>query len=811
MKRIPFNDGWMFSQAGGLLSAMGGGAASKPVTLPHDAMIAGERRPDCADGPDTAWYAGATYVYTRQLEAPAEWASLPVLLELEGVCRNAMVFVDGQFAGKHPGAYTGFRVDIGRFLNYGGVSELRVEVKNGMGHTSRWYSGGGIYRPAWLLVGAENQIAPDGVRVETLQCDNALAAVSYAVTLERHAVGRRRLRARFTLMDESGCVAARDEQPVTLFGKERVVVRGRVDVPRPKLWSVDAPHLYTAAVELLDSETPLDTARLRTGLRTLAVSRARGLCVNGQPVKLRGACVHHDNGVLGAVSLKDAELRRARRLKAAGFNAIRSAHNPAAPALLEACDEVGLMVMDELFDCWNTSKREHDDSLFFDEWWRADMEAMVAKDVNHPCVVMYTVGNEIPETGTPGGAAQNRAMAEHFRKLDATRPVVNCVNGMFSVMPRMREILGEIVGGVERVPEDINAMMTLFDQHLGEVMRHRVVTEATEETFAGVDVCGYNYMDARYLPDGERYPNRIIVGSETNPDAIGRNWPLVCRLPYVLGDFCWTGWDYLGEAGVGKNDYELTYQMYGPWPWYLAHVGDLDICGNRRPQSYYREIVFGERQTPYIAVERPQHYQQPKYTTNWTWPDVVESWTWFGFEGKPTHVEVYADAEEVELLLNGEPLARAAVGAEMPYKALFDVAYQPGELTAVAYTGGVARGRASLTTAGKPARVRLTPEAEQAAADGQSLIYVNVELVDAEGRLVPCADMPVTLEVEGAGALVGYGSANPRSLETFQQRTRETYDGRALAVLRAGFVPGAATVRAVADGLTGDSIEVRFT
>lgn len=792
------------------ISGFSGGPAGAAVTLPHDAMITGDRSPDSPNGPDAAWYTGGTYVYQRRLEVPADWAGRPVLLELEGVCQHAMVFVDGQFAGKCPYAYTDFKVDVGPLLNYGGASVIRVEAKTGMQQTSRWYTGGGIYRPAWLLVGDETQIAADGVRVTTERCDDEHAVVGCTVALERCGAGRGQCRVRVTLTGEDGERAAWDEQPVTLFGAERVTVRSRMDVAHPKLWSVERPSLYTVTAVLLDGERELDRVTVRTGIRFVTVDRTHGMRVNGRPVKLRGGCVHHDNGILGAVSLKDAEVRKMRLMKQAGFNAIRCAHNPASPALLEACDEVGMLVMDELFDCWNTSKRDHDYSLFFNEWWRTDMEAMVAKDYNHPCVVMYTVGNEIPETGTPGGAAQNRAMADHFRALDPTRPIANCINGMFSVMPRMREILGEILGDEAKVPSDINAMMTALDAHIGQVMCHRVVTEATEETFAGADVCGYNYMDARYLPDGERYPNRIIVGSETNADKIGFNWPVICRLPYVLGDFCWTGWDYIGEAGVGKNDYELTYQMYGPWPWYLAHAGDLDICGNRRPQSYYREIVFGLRSAPYVAVERPEHYDQPRYVTNWTWPDVVESWTWPGFEGKPVHVEVYSAGDEVELLVNGVSAGRTAVGESMPCKALFSLPYQPGELTAVSYAGGAETGRMTLVTAGAPARVSLRAEREEAPADGMSLIYLDVEVTDREGRLVPCADLDVTLDVKGAGELAGFGSADPRSLEKFCQTTRRTFDGRALAVLRAKLEPGAVTAAASAPGVEGSAVTVNF-
>jgi beta-galactosidase len=412
------------------------------------------------------------------------------------------------------------------------------------------------------------------------------------------------------------------------------------------------------------------------------------------------------------------------------------------------------------------------------------------------------MGNEIPETGSAAGAAQSRAMLEKFHQLDQSRPIANCINGMFSVMPQMRTILAEVLDSqVGELPTDINELMSMFDANIGEIMKHPIVANATEETFAGVDVCGYNYMASRYEPDGTLYPNRVIVGSETNPDQIGYNWPVVSKLPYVIGDFCWTAWEYIGEAGVGKNDYDMTHAMYGPWPWFLAYCGDFDLCGNRRPQSFYREIVFGQRKQPYVCAERPEHYGQEKCVTNWTWPDVVESWTWPGFEGKHTHVEVYSDAQEVELILNGTSLGSQTVGETMPYKAIFDVEYQPGTLVAVAKNQGQEVSRMELTTCGKETGVSLTPEKDTIPADGMALTYINVELVDDTGALVPAAQADVTIQVEGPGVVAGFGSANPATEELFNSDTHSTFDGRALVILRATEKAGTVTITATAPGL----------
>lgn len=810
MKRIDLNQDWTLSRPGGIFDSFGVGPGGRTVHLPHDAMIEEDRRPGSANGPDGAWYDGGTYIYEKHLAVPADWAGRPIWLELEGVASNGAVFVDGQYAGKAPYTYTNTKLPISQLLNYGGESVIKIVAKTRMQQTSRWYVGSGVIRPVWLWVGSGACILPDGLRFTTDRLSGQEAAVTVTAEVTHTDLTRRTCRLQIEVKNPAGAVVAREDQPLTLFGQEHTTVTARFLIENPKKWNVDTPDLYTVTAILREESGELDRAEIRSGIRTVTVDQRHGLQINGETVKLRGGAVHHDNGILGGITLKDAELRRVRKMKEAGFNAIRSAHNPASRYLVEACDEVGMFLMDELFDVWNESKRDHDYSLYFQEWWQKDMESLVAKDYNHPSVILYTMGNEIPETGTPAGAAQNRRMANYFRALDPTRPIANCINGMFSVMPHMRTILAEVLGKeISELPTDINALMSMFDANVDEIMLSDIVADATEETFAGVDVCGYNYMASRYVLDGTKYPNRVIVGSETCPDKIGYNWPVVMAQDHVIGDFCWTGWDYIGEAGVGKNDYDLTHSMYGPWPWYVAYCGDHDLIGDRRPQSYYREIVFGLRTAPYLAVERPEHFGQPKWTTNWTWPDVIESWTWPGFEGKPTHVEVYSSSEEVELLVNGRSLGRKAVGEEMPCKAVFDVVYEPGELRAVSYRGGLETGRTALETTGPATEIGLVPSRAAAPADGHGLIYLEIELRDSQGILARATDVPVTLDISGNAALLGYGSADPKSMERFDSHTHRTYDGRALAVLSSG-IAGRVIITASTEGFRPGRCVIEF-
>ena len=809
MKRIDFNDNWCRE----ILLSFANNVAEKTVSgsfrLPEDAMISSPRSPESVNGPDCAWHTAETYTYLKQFEVPEDWRGRKIVLEFEGIFQNAFVFINDQFAGKYPNGYIGFKVPVHTLLDYGKTNYIKVTAKAGMQKTSRWYTGGGIYRPVWMLQGSTVHVHEDGIRVETLSIESEFASLRVRVPVCSLSSARERRVVQVHIKDKQGKLVGADCQPITLFGSETIIVTTRIDVPNARLWSIETPELYTAEVKILQGEIVEDEAAAQFGVRTLAVSRTNGLCINGKPIKLRGACIHHDNGPIGAISLKDAELRRIRKLKAAGFNAVRSAHNPASNYLLEACDEVGMLVMDELFDVWNESKRDHDYSLYFEEYWRNDIKQIVSKDFNHPCVVFYTIGNEIPETGTPWGASRNRAMTEVLRSEDPTRPVVNCLNGLFSIMPHIREIMAEIDQNSDQGPGDINTLMTTFDSRLDDVMCHQMVTDAIEETFAGVDVCGYNYMQARYVPDGARYPNRIIVGSETNPDKIGYNWPLICSLNYVLGDFCWTGWDYIGEAGVGKNDYNQTGQLYGPWPWYLAWCGDHDICGERRPQSYYRQIVYGLRSDPYLCVECPGHYGKPKNVSGWTWPDVLECWTWPGFEGKPIRIEVYSNGDQVKLLCNGKSVGTAMVGEEMPNKAVFHTRYQPGILTAISYHTGAETGRVSLHTVDQAEQICLRTEYEDIAAQPDHLIYIELILADQNGERTWSDDRLITIGVNGPAKLAGFASGDPQNLAPFDRNCRMTYNGMALVVLRTIGQVGEICVTATASGLKQGKILIQ--
>ena len=791
MRRTSFNGGWETRpHASFFLEMVGASSPWRQVTLPHDAALGRDRDP--AAHSTTGYVPGGAYEYRTTLHAPEEYRDQRVLLEFEGVYRTAMVYVNGALAGSWATGYTGFSVDLDDHLLFGADNEIRVVCRTH--EDSRWYSGAGIHRPVHLIVSPLTHIALDGVRVTTPDVDDEFATVEVATTVEHDGRGLTTLDLLTEIRDDDGTVVATATSPVTVLPGEPAVVRQRVLVPEPRLWSPDSPALYSAAVSLRNGDTEVDDDVVSFGVRTLSLDPVRGLRINGEPIKLRGACVHHDNGVLGAATIGRAEERRVQLLKAAGFNALRSAHNPMSRAMLDACDRYGMLVMDELTDMWTESKTDFDAALDFPEWWERDVEAMVRKDVNHPSVVLYSIGNEIPEVGRPHGAVWSRRLAEKVRSLDDTRFVTNGINAMLSV-------LGEAVTP-EAAEGGINTMLTDLGAFMDELSRSELVATRTAESYDVLDAAGMNYMDGRYEVDRQLFPRRVIVGSETFVNKIDQLWRLVLDNPHVIGDFTWTGWDYLGEAGVGRvttADDPTAGHFGAPYPWFLAHVGDIDITGHRRPASYYREIVFGLRSDPYLAVLRPERHGRELSRTPWAWSDTVASWAWSGADGNPVTVEVYSDADEVELLLDGTSLGTAKAGEANRYRAEFEVTYAPGELTAVSRSGGAETGRFSLRSATGPVTLTATTDRDVVRADDTDLAYVSLTLQDAEGVVALGVDREVTVTVEGPGVLQGFGSAAPATEESYLDDVHTTYDGRALAVVRPTG-PGSITLTASAPG-----------
>lgn len=765
---------------------------ARDITLPHDAMIEKPAHVDSLNGGNTGFRDGDIYTYVKMLHAPEEYKEKTVTLKFEGVYMNAFVYVNGQLAAKSPFGYTTFYAPLNDFLKYGEDNEIRVQVRAGAMTNSRWYSGAGIYRDVYFLESGLTHIVPEGVQVKTENADDAYATLRVATELENKTAVPQDLVIETVIKDNEENVVEKECTFATIFAGENRTLKQRIIVENPKLWSAENPKLYTfetKVYENTEAKELLDEAADTFGIRTLAVDAKRGFRVNGKSVNLRGGCIHHDSGLLGAATYEDAQYRQILKMKEAGFNAIRMSHHPMAPAMLRACDEIGMYVMDETFDMWNRLKSNYDYGLYFQEWWEKDVTAMVRKDYNHPSVVLYSVGNEIPEIGTDKGVQTCQEISDKIRSLDDTRYTLASINGVFAAGDAVDQIVADVAANLSaegKIDGNVNDFMSLMDEHMDEIVVHKTISERLEKACAGVDIAGYNYMTARYEQDGKAYPNRVIVGSETYPPEIARNWELVERLPHVIGDFTWTGWDYIGEAGVGIPAYKWGEGGFGAaFPAQLAYPGDFDITGFRRPASYYREAVFGLRKKPYIAVQNPTHYGEFLIKTPWVISDAAASWNWDGMEGKPAIVEVYAQGDEVELLLNGTSLGKKAAGKEAGFRTLFETTYEPGILTAISYENGHEIGRNELVTAGCERTLCVEKEEYVGLKNAkQELVYVQVEMRDQNGALAADDNQKITLSVDGEVEVLGFGSGNPKPNYNFNEGVTELFGGRAQIIVK---------------------------
>lgn len=778
MQITKWNEGWKFwadKDAFALVWNIPENA--RDITLPHDAMIENDAYAESPNMGNTGFRDGGNYTYVKLLDLDEADAARKHILRFDGIYSHALVYVNEQYAGGSANGYTTFYVDITPWLR-AGVNEIRVQARNAGMTNSRWYSGSGIYRDVWMMTSDATYIEPDMVRVTTESADDEMAVVSVSTTIINETLNARTLTLSTAIRDEDGEEAGSETTTFFMKASESRTITQRIIVREPKLWSEDTPYLYTCDALLEAGDEVVDDQICSFGIRTLSLDAARGLRVNGKTVKLRGACIHHDSGIIGAATYADALYRQIGILKEAGFNAVRISHHPAAPLLLDVCDEMGMYVMDEFSDMWSRAKNDLDYALDFEKNWETDVEYIVRKDYNHPSVVLYSVGNEIPEIGTDAGSVLCANISDKFHALDPTRFTTAGINGVFAAGDQMGRIMADLSRDMQAAGEiegNVNDFMTVMDTKMDQIVVHEAISERLEKACAPLDVAGYNYMTARYEPDSVNYPNRVMVGSETYPPEIARNWGIIKNLPATIGDFTWTGWDYIGEAGVGVPAYKFGEGGFGAqFPCQLAYCGDIDITGFRRPLSYYRQIVFGLRREPYIAVQDPNHYGETLIKTPWVMSDAVSTWSWNGFEGKPVIVEVYSDADEVELIINGESIGRKA---PEECRALFETEYQPGEVAAKAYTDGEETGCFALKTAGE--------SVIKASVDyaGEELAYVSVEISDADGNIATDRDVWFTANVDGAG-LAGTGSGDPKPTCNYNTGRARTWNGRAQLILK---------------------------
>ena len=788
----------------------------RTVDLPHDWSIEGRPEKDNPTGGGGGFFPAGIGWYRKTFSAPAGWRGKRVSIEFDGVYRDSTVYLNGHKLGTQPYGYTSFIFDLTSDLNFKGTNVLAVRADNSAQPNSRWYSGSGIYRHVRLVVADPTHVAHWGVFVTTPTVSDGSATVSIRTKVTNDSAKPSGVTIETKLYDRAGREAGTKESTLTIVPGQEMEAAQTITVSNPALWSPASPTLYRAISRIRKDGKVIDQVVTPFGIRSLSWSAEKGLLLNGKSIKLTGGSVHHDNGPLGAAAFDRAEERKVELLKAAGYNAVRTAHNPPSPGFLDACDRLGLLVLDEPFDTWKANKAKFDYGINFDEWWKRDVSALILRDRNHPSIVIWGIGNEIPELEVERGGKIGKELADQVRSLDTTRPLTLAFPGT-------------------------------------------TTTPNAEAVFSQLDITGYNYnILPTYATDHQQFPKRLMLTTESYPAKAFLLWQISQDNPYVLGDFTWTAMDYLGESGIGAWSYgtpeqaQMAEKMMGSmlntavvdklflamangidmmaavtqgtadpattaamaalfhgYPWHAAACGDLDLTGFRRPQSYYRDIVWNGGDRVYATVRLPEPEGKKIIAVGWATYPTLPTWTWPGQEGKDLQVEVYSGAEKVRLFLGDQLIGEKPTGRDQEFRATFSVPYKPGTLKAVGMRGDKPVAESILKTTGKATRLRVTADRTVVQADGQDLSYLVVEAVDSDGQFQSHADQEVQFSISGPGTIAAVGNGNGQDDASYQGGRRKLFEGRALVVVRTSSQNGSITVKARTPGLSDGSVTLQ--
>ena len=736
MRKVSLNQDWQLFRHGD--------GASFHVDIPNDALLLGKRTREGTS--KKGYYQNDSFTYTKTFRVEPKDKETKIYLEFEGVYTRATIYINGEKVGYHAYGYTPFIIDISEHVKLEEENLLQVDCSSG--DDSRWYSGAGIYRDVNLYYGEEKHFPLSGVQITTLEASKDQAKI------------------RLQSKGPKDCLTAY----AVYYGKALVATaQGEdtiIEINRPCLWNDAHPYLYRLEAYLIQDGRIVDTYITSFGIRQIELVPGKGLFVNGELTKLCGTCIHHDNGILGAASYPCVEKRKIAKLKEAGFNAIRIAHHPAGKAVLDACDCLGMYVINEAFDAWHQCKSKEDYALDFDEHWEEDITAMVESSFNHPCVLFYSLGNEIPDLAFSKGIKTLKMLNAKVKALDDSRFTLTAVNGLMEITQR-RQARNEI----GEPWQDINLIMSKVRDEFKSIHQSQEVDDILTEISTCVDIVGYNYMNERYALDAKLHPDRLIIGTETYPQESDDVYAYMESHSNVIGDFLWTGLDYLGEAGLGSIDYEHAPSncwVYGEYPYLTADCGDIDIILRRLPASYRHQIALKQRKEPYIAVYSPKATSQTPYPSLWAYDDVRHCYEYPGEEGKDIRVDVYSSNEEVSLYLNDKLLGTKPTKKNV---ASFVFPYVPGTLQAIDKEGNVS----TLATPGPEVGIRMDIERDE-------LTFVHLTLCDRQGNVHFNHDQRLHLDIVG-GKLLGFGNGNPKDEEGFLSSIHFTYQGEALAII----------------------------
>lgn len=714
----------------------------RTLCLPHDWSIEQKIDKEAPAGNDGGYYPTGIGWYRKNFILPTSYRKGDKLqLYFEGVYMNSSVYVNGKLVGGHPYGYTSFYCDITDAVLLGKNNVVVVRVDNAQQKNCRWYSGSGIYRHVKLICSPPVHIANWGVNIQTKQLSASQATVVVSAKVKNETSQSKTVYVEALLEEGKSHQSAKAKIPA---GGEMEFSQ-EITVDNPKLWDLEQPNLYQATVKVMEEGGKvIDETQQTFGIRELKFS-TDGFFLNGKKILLDGGCVHHDNGILGAAAFDKAEERKVRLMKEAGFNAIRTSHNLPSEAFLDACDRLGMLVIDEAFDGWREAKNKHDYSELFDKYWQQDVDAMVLRDRRHPSVISWSIGNEVIER----------------KKIEIVTTAHKLANEVHCYDDR-----------------PVTSALASWDKDW----------EIYDPLAAQLDVTGYNYMIHKSESDHQRVPGRIMWQTESYPRDAFRNWTKVNDNDYIIGDFVWTGIDYIGESGIGRwwYDGDVAGEHYHRplYPWHAAYCGDIDLTGWRKPISHYRSMLYNDTEKLYLAVKEPDGYKGKIKTGLWAvWP-TWESWNWPGHEGKDIEVEVYSKYPKVRLLLDDKVIAEKEVSRQSEFKAVFTLPYQPGILKAEALQDGKVVERRILATASEPVAIRAFVEDKQMKADGEDLAFVQVEVIDKEGRVCPNAAVKLQLGVTGPGTLAAAGNADIKDLDPYTDDKMTTWKGRGLIVVR---------------------------
>ena len=755
------------------------GQLGLPVTVkpqsaagkPH--IISGPFDSEAICGFSTGYTIGGTGWYRKHFLLPKNLSDKVVTIQFDGVYMNSDVWINGHHVGNHPYGYTAFGHDLSKYLNFGDIENvIAVEVKN-EGCNSRWYSGSGIYRHVYLETTDKLHIAHWGTFVTTTSADSLNARIEVKATVSNYTSQNADITLICYILNSNSEKISEKKLFTQVFKNVPSIITIPFDIPKPELWSPESPAIYKTVCEIMQNGKIIDKTETNFGIRTLRFDSEKGFFLNGKHLKLKGGALHANNGPLGAVANDRAEERRVELMKAAGFNAIRCSHNPPSSIFLDACDRLGMLVLDEAFDVWTKGWHDDDYHVYFNDWWRKDITSIIMRDRNHPSIFAWGIGNQIRENRDSIGVALAYQIAGLVRSLDPSRAVAADV--------------AQTGKNWQNCPPD--------------------EWRKCDPIFAALDICGYSYQLSQYENDHKRLPNRIMFSIEIDPKHSFDNWMKAIDYDYVLGNFEWTAMDFMGEVALGwwgfsKNKSEL-------YPWTSTYSGDIDLCGFKRPRSYYRDILFNRGSKLSAFVFTPVHSFEGTGDSPWGWDDVKQSWTWPGYEGKELTVVAYSACDSVQLILNNKIIGTKTTSRKTEFKAAWKVPYEQGTLKTIGYTKGIKTDECKLITAKEPVKIHLTADRTTIKADGQDLSYITVEITDKNGILNPQANNRIKFSIEGKGKIVAVGNSNPTSIESFQQPQRKAYEGKCLVIVQSGKQAGEIKLKASSEKLKGQEITVK--